>query len=171
MTPPTSIDPTVNLSFNVPFSSTLAGPDVEDVLHASPGALQRWTFPEGTPEGTPVHQLPVHTNNVEGLQRLCRKITEEKGGRVEATLTTSEAKAVPALQRRPNGLVTNVCVTGDGEMARKMRARILNETPIMLVRGRIFFVPASAGFSGPQTSLANIRPTTSDVRPSTWICI
>jgi hypothetical protein len=58
---------------------------------------------------------------------------------VEATLTTSEAKAVPSLQRRPNGLVTNVCVTGDGEMARKMRARILNETPIMLVRGRIFF--------------------------------
>lgn len=138
MTPPTSIDPTVNLSFNVPFSSTLAGPDVEDVLHASPGALQRWTFPEGTLEGASVHQLPVHTNNVEGLQRLCRKITEEKGGRVEATLTTSEAKAVPSLQRRPNGLVTNVCVTGDGEMARKMRARILNETPIMLVRGRIF---------------------------------
>ncbi|CAG7916112.1 unnamed protein product [Penicillium olsonii] len=132
MTPPTSIDPTVNLSFNVPFSSTLAGPDVEDVLHASPGAVQRWTFPEGTPEGTSVHQLPVHTNNVEGLQRLCRKITEEKGGRVEATLTTSEAKAVPSLQRRPNGLVTNVCVTGDGEMARKMRAKILNETPIML---------------------------------------
>lgn len=57
---------------------------------------------------------------------------------MEATLTTSEAKAVPSLQRRPNGLVTNVCVTGDGEMARKMRARILNETPIMLVRGRIF---------------------------------
>ncbi|CAG8920200.1 unnamed protein product [Penicillium salamii] len=132
MTPPTSIDPTVNLSFNVPFSSTLAGPDVEDVLHASPGALQRWTFPEGTPDGTSVHQLPVHTNNVEGLQALCRKITEEKGGRVEATLTTSEAKAVPSLQRRPNGLVTNVCVTGDGEMARKMRAKILNETPIML---------------------------------------
>jgi hypothetical protein len=90
---------------------------------------------------------------------------------VEATLTTSEAKAVPSLQRRPNGLVTNVCVTGDGEMARKMRARILNETPIMLVRGRIFLVPAIAGFSGPQTSLANIRPFNSDVRPSMWICI
>jgi hypothetical protein len=135
MTPPTSIDPTVNLSFNVPFSSTLAGPDVEDVLHASPNALQRWTFPEATPEGTPVHQLPVHTSNVEGLRRLCRQITESSGGRIEATLTSSEPKAVPSLQRRPNGLVTNVCVTGDGETVRKMRAKILNETPIMLVRG------------------------------------
>ncbi|KAJ6160843.1 hypothetical protein N7470_004239 [Penicillium chermesinum] len=132
MTPPTSIDPTVNLSFNVPFSSTLAGPDVEDVLHASPAALQRWTFPEGTPEGTPVHQLPVHTSNVEGLGRLCRQITESSGGRIEATLVSSEPKAVPSLQRRPNGLVTNVCVTGDGETVRKMRAKILNETPIML---------------------------------------
>lgn len=149
MTPPTSIDPTVNLSFNVPFSSTLAGPDVDDVLHASPGALQRWTFAEGTPEGTSVHQLPVHTNNLEGLQRLCRNITEEKGGRVEATLTTSEAKAVPSLQRRPNGLVTNVCVTGDGEIARKMRAKILNETPIMLVCGRNFSMSTPAGFSRP----------------------
>ncbi|KAJ5643317.1 uncharacterized protein N7484_005824 [Penicillium longicatenatum] len=132
MTPPTSIDPTVNLSFNVPFSSTLAGPDVEDVLHASPAALQRWTFPEGTPEGTSVHQLPVHTSNVEGLRRLCRQITETSGGRIEATVTSSEPKAVPSLQRRPNGLVTNVCVTGDGETARKMRAKILNDTPIML---------------------------------------
>jgi hypothetical protein len=34
--------------------------------------------------------------------------------------------------------VTNVCVTGDGETVRKMRAKILNETPIMLVCGRIF---------------------------------
>ncbi|KAJ5679202.1 hypothetical protein N7462_007446 [Penicillium macrosclerotiorum] len=132
MTPPTSIDPTVNLSFNVPFSSTLAGPDVDDVLHASPNALQRWTFPEATPEGTPVHQLPVHTSNVEGLRRLCRQITESSGGRIEATLTSSEPKAVPSLQRRPNGLVTNVCVTGDGETVRKMRAKILNDTPIML---------------------------------------
>lgn len=134
MTPPTSIDPTVNLSFNVPFSSTLAGPEVEDVIHASPGAVQRWTFPEGTPEGTPVHQLPVHTSNVEGLQRLCRHMTETSGGRIEASLTSTEPKAVPSLQRRPNGIVTNVCVTGDGETVRKMRAKILNETPIMLVR-------------------------------------
>lgn len=134
MTPPTGIDPTVNLSINVPFSSTLAGPDADDVLHASPGALQRWSFPEGTPEGTPVHHLPVHTSNVDALRRLCHKITESSNGRIEATVASSEPKTVPSLQRRPQGLVTNVCITGDGETVRKMRARILNETPILLVR-------------------------------------
>ncbi|OJJ96507.1 KH domain protein [Aspergillus aculeatinus CBS 121060] len=132
MTPPTGIDPTVNLSFNVPFSSTLAGPDADDVLHASPGALQRWSFPEGTPDGTPVHQLPVHASNVEALRRLCRQITESSNGRVEAVVTSSEPKTVPSLQRRPQGLATNVCITGDGETVRKMRARVLNETPILL---------------------------------------
>ncbi|OGM41409.1 KH domain protein [Aspergillus bombycis] len=132
MTPPTGIDPTVNLSFNVPFSSTLGGPDVDDVLHASPGALQRWTFPEGTLEGTPVHNLPVHTSNVEALRRLCRQITESSNGRIEAVVFGSEPKSVASLQRRPQGLVTNVCITGEGETVRKMRARILNETPILL---------------------------------------
>lgn len=134
MTPPTGIDPTVNLSFNVPFSSTLSGPDADDVLHATPGALHRWSFPEGTPEGTPVHNLPVHTSNVETLRRLCRQITESSNGRIEASVSSSEPKTVPSLQRRPQGLVTNVCITGDGETVRKMRAKILNETPILLVR-------------------------------------
>lgn len=133
MTPPTGVDPTVNLSFNVPFSSSLAGPDVEDVIHASPAALQRWTFPEGTPEGTPIHQLPVHASNVDALRRLCRQISESSGGRLEATVTSSEPKTVPTLQRRPCGLVTNVCITGDRDTVYKMRAKILNETPISLV--------------------------------------
>ncbi|KAL4953700.1 hypothetical protein BDW69DRAFT_151842 [Aspergillus filifer] len=132
MTPPTGIDPTVNLSFNVPFSSALAGPDVDDVLHASPNALQRWSFPEGTPEGTPIHQLPVHTSHVESLRTLCRQITENSNGRVEALICSSEPKPVPSLQRRPQGLATNVCITGEGEIVRKMRAKILNETPILL---------------------------------------
>ncbi|KAL2797057.1 hypothetical protein BJX66DRAFT_335516 [Aspergillus keveii] len=132
MTPPTGIDPTVNLSFNVPFSSTLAGPDTDDVIHASPNALQRWSFPEGTPEGTPIHQLPVHLSNIESLRTLCTQITEGSNGRVEALISSSEPKTVPSLQRRPQGLATNVCITGDGETVRKMRAKILNETPILL---------------------------------------
>lgn len=131
MTPPTAIDPMVNVSFNVPFSTTLAGPDVEDVLHGNPGALQRWSFPEGTAEGTPVYQLPVHTSNAEALTRLCREITEASGGRVAASVNTSEAKSVSSSQRR--ALVTNVCISGDGETVKKMRARVLNETPILLV--------------------------------------
>ena len=133
-TPPTSnTDSTVNLSFNVPFNSNLPGPEPEDVLHASPGAYPRWTFPANTPEDTPVHKLPVHAQNVENLRRLCRQITETNGGLLEASVTASEPKAAPALHRRPQGLVTNVCISGNGDSVHKMRAKVLNETPISLV--------------------------------------
>lgn len=129
----TSADSTANLSFNVPFSSNLAGPEAGDVLHSSPGAFQRWTMPNGTPDGTPIHKLPVHSNNVDNLRRLCRQISELTGGRLEALVTSSEPKAAQTLQRRPQGLVTNVCISGDGELVHKMRMKILNETPILLV--------------------------------------
>lgn len=134
ISPLTPTDSIVNLSFNVPFSSSLAGPDPEEILHASPDALRRWTFPEGTEEGTDVHKLPVHANNVEQLRKLCRILSEGSVGRVEATVTSSVPNPTAALQRRPlKGLVTNVCVSGDADTVHKMRAKILNETPIALV--------------------------------------
>ena len=134
ISPLTPTDSMVNLSFNVPFSSSLAGPDPEEILHASPDALRRWTFPEGTEEGTDVHKLPVHAINVEQLRKLCRILSEGSVGRVEATVTSSVPNPTAALQRRPlKGLVTNVCVSGDADTVHKMRAKILNETPIALV--------------------------------------
>ncbi|KAL9003656.1 MAG: hypothetical protein Q9188_003479 [Gyalolechia gomerana] len=133
ISPMTPSDAVVHLSFNVPFSSSLPGPDANEILHASPDALQRWTFPEGTEPATPTYKLPVHLNNVESLRRLCKILSETSGGRVEAAVTSSEPKAIAALQRRPwKGLVTNVCVSGDAETVHKMRAKILNETPIAL---------------------------------------
>jgi hypothetical protein len=167
LTPPTAVDPTVNLSFNVPFSSSLAGPDVEDVLHASPGALPRWTFPEGSPAGTPIHKLPVHSSNVEALRRMCRHASENNGGRIEATVTSSEPKALPSLQRRPQGLVTNVCLSGDGETVRKMRAKILNETPISLVCVAGSSPPSSLPPGCSSLILAGLH---SGVRRWMWIC-
>ena len=135
ISPLTPTDTTVNLSFNVPFSSNLSGPDVDEIIHASPKALERWTFPEGTEEGMPTHKLPVHHYNVEQLRRSCRVLTEGSQGRVEATVTSSEPKSIPALQRRPlKGLVTNVCISGENETVHKMRAKILNDTPIALVK-------------------------------------
>jgi len=134
ISPLTPADTVVNLSFNVPFASNLPGPDPEEVLHSSPGAFERWTHPEGTDEETPTHKLPVHANNVEVLRRLCRAISDESGARLEAAVTSSEPKPIPALQRRPlKGLVTNVCISGDGDTVHKMRAKVLNETPIALV--------------------------------------
>lgn len=133
ISPLTPADTIVNLSFNVPFSSNLSGPDVDEILHASPKALERWTFPEGTEEGTPIHKLPVHHYNVEQLRRSCRVLNEGSQGRLEATVTSSEPKPIPALQRRPlKGLVTNVCISGENETVHKMRAKILNDTPIAL---------------------------------------
>ncbi|KAK5017540.1 hypothetical protein LTR16_003556 [Cryomyces antarcticus] len=123
----------VNLSFNVPFSSNLAGPEVEDVIYASPGAFSRWTFPEGTAEGTPFHKLPVHANNVETLRSLCRAMSENSEGRLQATVTSSSPNPIPGLQRGPlKALVTNVCLSGEQEMVTRMRGRILNDTPISL---------------------------------------
>jgi hypothetical protein len=135
-TPSTPGDGVLHLSFNVPFSSNLAGPDGDDILHATPGALERWLHPEGTPEGAPVHKLPVHARNLENLRRLCREICDSTDGgrRLEAAVTSSEPKPIPTLQRRqPKGLVTNVCLSGDADTVMRMRGRILKETPLAMV--------------------------------------
>lgn len=125
----------VNLSFNLPFNSHLAGPDKEDVLYSSVGAFQRWTHPEGAADDMPNHALPVHTRNVENLRSLCKQMSESSGERIHATVTSSKPKPVPGMQRGPlTALVTNVCISGDAEMVHKMRQRILNDTPITLVR-------------------------------------
>jgi hypothetical protein len=124
----------VNLSFNVPFASNLAGPDVDDIIYASPGAKARWTHPEGTAEGTPTHRLPVHAQNVENLRSMCKEITDQNEGRVVATVVASELKALPGLHRGPKKtLVTNVCLSGEVEMVSTIRCRILNSTPISMV--------------------------------------
>ncbi|KAK2740538.1 hypothetical protein FQN57_006041 [Myotisia sp. PD_48] len=130
--PPPRVDPIVNVSFNIPFSSNLAGPEPADILHSTPGAFQRWTFPEGTPEGSPIHRLPVHAHNVDTLRKLCRQISESSKGRIEAAVTSSEPKMVPSLQRRPHTLVTNVCISGEAELVAKMKSKIYRETPIVL---------------------------------------
>ena len=124
----------VNLSFNVPFNANLPGPDKEDVLYSSTGAFQRWIHPDGAAEDTPHHALPVHTRNVENLRNLCKHLSDISGERVHATVTSSKPKPVPGMQRGPlTALVTNVCISGDAEVVHKMRAKILNETPITLV--------------------------------------
>lgn len=125
----------INLSFNVPFNSNLAGPDKEDVLYSSVGAYQKWIHPEGTTEDTPNHALPVHTRNVEILRNTCKQMSESSDGAIQASVTSSKPKPVPGMQRGPlSALVTNVCISGDSEIVHKMRAKILNETSITLVR-------------------------------------
>ena len=64
---------TSTLSFNIPFSSTLSGPEPDDVIHATPNARESWTHPTGSSEGTPVHQLPIHVQNFDNLAALCKR--------------------------------------------------------------------------------------------------
>lgn len=125
----------LNLSFNVPFSSNLGGPDVDDIIHATPGAFDRWTHPEGADEDTPIHLLPVHVENVENLKSLCRHMSDSSEGRLQASVTTSKPRQIPGLQvPSVKTLVTNVCLAGDAELVKRMRGRILTDTPISLVR-------------------------------------
>lgn len=128
LTPNGHDDGKVHLSFNIPFSSTLAGPDPTEILHASPDALRRWTAPDGALEDASVYHLPVHTDNVESLRKLCRILGENSKGRMEATVKCSEPK-----NRRNQGLMTNVCISGETDTVYKLRAKILNDTPIILV--------------------------------------
>jgi hypothetical protein len=124
----------INLSFNVPFASNLAGPDVDDIMYASPGAKARWTHPEGTAEGMPPHKLPVHAQNVENLRNLCKEVSESSQGTIMASVVAAEAKQISGLQRGPlRALVTNVCLSGELEMVNTMRCKMLTSTPISMV--------------------------------------
>ncbi|KAF1992284.1 hypothetical protein K402DRAFT_415966 [Aulographum hederae CBS 113979] len=123
----------VTLSFNVPFNSDLTGPEPNEIIYASPGAFDRWTFPEGTADDTPVHELPVHTQNVDNLRSLCNEITESTGGNLQASIMCAEPKPIPTIQPLPlKSLVTNVCLYGETEQVQQVRGEILTRTPISL---------------------------------------
>ena len=124
-----------SLSFNVPFSSNLAGPEPNDVIHATPGAFQRWTHPEDASEDTPTHQLPVHTQNVEALRDFCKNVTDKSDGTIQASVMSSEPKPLLGLQLGGplKSIVTNVCLSGNPDAVKKTRYRILNNHPICLV--------------------------------------
>lgn len=119
-------DATIHYSFNVPFASDLAGPNTEDILYATPGAVLRWTHSEDAPDDVPIYELPVHTQHVQNLRKLCKELTSGPLP-IEAHVKSTEPKRV-------KGQVTNVCLSGSPELVRQSRENILNETPLALVR-------------------------------------
>ncbi len=119
-------DSPVHLSFNVPFSSDLEGPIIEDIVHASPDAGERWTHPEDAPDDVPVHKLPIHQQNVANLKKLCGNITSGPLP-IEAHVICSEPP------RKKGRQVVNVCLTGSPELVTKSRETILNDIPLCLV--------------------------------------
>lgn len=123
---PTQADTPIHYSFNVPFASDLAGPNIEDILYATKSAVERWTHPSDAPDDVPIHELPVHAQNVTTLRQLCKDLTSGPLP-IEAHVKSSEPKRV-------KGQVTNVCLSGSPELVHKSRETILNDTPLALVR-------------------------------------
>ncbi len=123
---PTQAETPIHYSFNVPFASDLAGPNIEDILYATKGAVERWTHPSDAPDDVPIYELPVHAQNVTTLRQLCKDLTNGPLP-IEAHVKSSEPKRV-------KGQVTNVCLSGSPELVHKSRETILNDTPLALVR-------------------------------------
>ncbi|KAG9238862.1 hypothetical protein BJ875DRAFT_285704 [Amylocarpus encephaloides] len=121
---PTSEQTHIHYSFNVPFASELAGPNTEDILYATKGAVLRWTHAEDTPDDVPIYELPVHAQNVMNLRKMCKDITASPL-QIEAHVKSSEPKRV-------KGQVTNVCLSGSPELVHKSRETILNDNPLAL---------------------------------------
>ncbi len=113
-------------SFNVPFASDLAGPDTEDILHATTDAVLRWTHPEDAPDDVPVHDLPIHAQNLANLGKLCNDIS--------VSPLEIEAHVITAVPTNGSSQVTTVCLVGVPDLVYRTRETILNETPLSLVR-------------------------------------
>lgn len=118
-------DATIHYSFNVPFASNLAGPNTEDIVYASDNAIERWTHPQDAADDVPIHELPVHAQNVENLRQICNALTN---GPLQI-----EAHVINTIPKRVKGQVVNVCLTGVPELVHRSRETILNDTPLALV--------------------------------------
>lgn len=125
LTPPHVMDGPIHYSFNVPFASDLAGPDTEDIIHATTDAVLRWTHPEDAPDDVPVYDLPVHAQNLANLRKLCKEVTNSP--------LDIEAHVISTTPKNVKGQVTTVCLSGASDLVYRTRETILNETPLSLV--------------------------------------
>lgn len=117
----------VQYSFNIPFTCDLAGPNTEDILHATQDAVMRWTHPAEAPDNVPVSELPVHTEHLKNLGQLCKDLSESPLP-VKAIAETTNT----VVNNKPHRTVT-VLLSGPPELVQKSRETILNGTPIALV--------------------------------------
>lgn len=125
ISPTNAADAMIHYSFNVPFASNLAGPNTEDILYATNHAVERWTHPPEAADDVPIHELPVHAENVANLRRLC--------GELSTGPLPIEAHVKSTVSKRAKGQIVNVCLTGSPELVLKSRETILNDTPLALV--------------------------------------
>lgn len=125
--PPHAPDAMIYCSFTVPFASDLAGPDTEDILHATTDAVLRWTHPKDAPDDIQVHELPAHVAGLNTLQRICRDLTNGPLP-IEAHVMSTSPDNAKGQQ------ITTVCLSGAPDLVHKSREAIFNDTPMSLVR-------------------------------------
>lgn len=129
----------VHYAFNVPFSTDLAGPNTEDILHATTDAVLRWTHPADAPDDVAVHELPVHAKNLANLRKICKDTTDGPYN-IEAQVISTTPKTAKGQQ------VTTVCLSGGPEMVQKTREVIMNDNLTSLV-GIVLVSPLCVGLS------------------------
>ncbi|KAI0020573.1 hypothetical protein F4780DRAFT_770677 [Xylariomycetidae sp. FL0641] len=126
--PPLSPSPaavsTIHFGFNVPFASDLAGPNTEEILHATGESVIRWTHPQEAPDDVPIYELPIHAQNLANLRNLCQELS--KGP------LPIEAHVISTTPPHVKGQVTTVCLAGDPDLVHKSRETILSDTPLAL---------------------------------------
>lgn len=123
--PSPAADTTIHFAFNVPFVSDLAGPNTEEILHASPASVNRWTHPAEAPDDVPIYQLPVHAGNLANLHSLCQELSRGP--------LPIEAHVVESTPKHVKGQVVTVSLSGAPELVHKSRETILSDTPLALV--------------------------------------
>ncbi|KAI1344610.1 KH domain-containing protein [Xylariaceae sp. FL0016] len=124
ISPSPAADSTIHFSFNVPFASDLAGPNTEEILFATGGAVLKWTHPGDAPDDVPIYDLPVHAQHLVNLRTLCDKLTSGP--------LSIEAYVVSTTPKHLKGQVTTVCLTGAPELVHKSRETILSDSPLAL---------------------------------------
>lgn len=121
----------LNYSFCIPFT-IIPGPDPNDIIIATAGAVDNWLHPPGSPPDSPPCKLPVHTRNVEALKKLCKDISESSDYKCRAMVVVSEPKHA-AFRTRKQGVVTNVWLAGDADIVVRAKGHILQSSPVALV--------------------------------------
>ncbi|CAJ2513797.1 Uu.00g019160.m01.CDS01 [Anthostomella pinea] len=124
LSPSPAADTTIHFAFNVPFASDLAGPNTEEVLHATGNSVMRWTHPGEAPDDIPIYELPVHAQNLAILQNMCMEITRGP--------LPVDAHVISTTPKHVKGQITTVCLSGTPELVHKSRETILSGTPLAL---------------------------------------
>lgn len=124
LSPSPAADTTIHFAFNVPFASDLAGPNTEEILHATGESVLRWTHPGDAPDDVPIYDLPVHAQNLANLRTLCQEI-----GRGPLHIEAHVILATPKLAKQ----VVTVSLSGAPALVHTSREAILSGVPLALV--------------------------------------